>query len=271
MNKESRTLYMRNQTLDGWKLTDLLPAEKIAKVYPRDGKPARSIDDSVFLGPAHGQEAVRLRLERADLEPLFDSFFAAPAAAPVPAPIPAPATSSAASLGARREPIDAEAFEALMERRSDVGQAGELWAVQDELRRLERLGCPDPHRWVERVALTDVGRGYDIASTWPGHERWIEVKSSTFRSGALYVTENERQLLGELGHRAWLYRVWIRPDGSAEVVARVQDPMSHVPTSALVPVLYRVDASALVSSCVTDSERVTACATAASTRTGPLK
>lgn len=167
MNKGALTLYMRNRTLDGRRLTDLLPAEKIAAVYPRDGRPARSINDSPFLGPADGQETVRLRLERTDLEPLFAAFFAVPASAPAPAPGPAPTTSSAALHAAQRAPMDAEAFQALMERRSEVGQAGELWAVQDELQRLERLGCPDPQRWVERVALTDVGRGYDIASSWP--------------------------------------------------------------------------------------------------------
>lgn len=248
MNKRDLTLYMRNRTLDGRKLTDLLPADKVVNVYPRDGKPARSIKDSPFLGTAKGNESVRLRLERADLAPLFALFFAAPAPAATPAlPVMPAASDPAPSAGpAGRPPIDAEAFEAMLERRSEIGRAGELIAVKDELARLAALGCHEPDRWVERVALADVGRGYDIASTWLGHERCIEVKSSTSAGNAFFITENERRVLGGLGPKAWLYRVVVGFDGAGEVLARVCDPMGILAAAAFVPVVFRVDASALI-------------------------
>lgn len=247
MNKRDLTLYMRNRTLDGRKLTDLLPPEKVANVYPRDGQPARSIKDSAYLGIANGNESVRLELVRGALEPLFDAFFASPAAAlaPVPSPAEPPGLDSKGSASGKRPAVDAETFEALMERRSEVGQAGELLAVQDELSRLARLGCTEPHRWVERLALVDVGRGYDIASTWPGHERFIEVKSTTSDSGGLFMTSNERRVLADLGERAWLYRVVLKADGTGEVVIRLQDPMRALPPEAFEPVVFQVRAGAL--------------------------
>ena len=145
MNKQKLTLYMRNRTLDGRRLTDLLPPEKVVKVYPRDGRPARSIKDSSFLGIANGNESVMLQIGRGDLERVFDTFFAMPTARPTSVPVPAepsPMSSNGAEDG-KRPPIDAEMFETMLERRSEVGAAGELLVVQDELDRLARAGCPE--------------------------------------------------------------------------------------------------------------------------------
>lgn len=249
MNKRDLSLYMRNRTLDGRKLTDLLSPEKVTKVYPRDGKPAQSIKDSSFLGPSKGNECVLLELERGDLEPLFEAFFAVQVSEPTYASSVAPHTSTptlSAGDTSARVPIDAETFEALLDRRSEVGQAGELCAVQDEIERLKALGCSDPHCWVERVALTDVGRGYDIASTWPGHERYIEVKSSTSPTNGLFITDNERKVLTGLGARAWLYRVVVCKDGTSNLMVRLQDPMRFLPVAAFVPVVFRVNADSLM-------------------------
>lgn len=250
MNKRALTLYMRNMTLDGKKLTGLLSSEKVAKVYPRDGNPAESIKNSAFLGTANGNECVMLKLEREDLEPVLSMFFASSAEAPQTAASNSGSQSnaSAAPKGAgasTRLPIDAEAFEELLERRSEVGQAGEMLAVQDELERLKQLGCPDPHRWVERVALSDVGRGYDVASTWPGHERFIEVKSTTSLKNGFFISSNERRVLFDLGVQAWLYRVLVKSDGNGDVAVRLPDPMRALPDEAFQPVVYRVANDAL--------------------------
>lgn len=82
MNQRDLSLYMRNRTLDGRRLTDFLSPELVSKVYPRDGKPGRSIKDSCFLGAAAGNECVLLKLTRADLEPVFEAFFALPTPTP---------------------------------------------------------------------------------------------------------------------------------------------------------------------------------------------
>ena len=59
--------------------------------------------------------------------------------------------------------LSAEDLAAQLDRNSATGRSGELIALADERGRLrDECGCPDPERHVEHVALTDVGRGYDI-------------------------------------------------------------------------------------------------------------
>ncbi len=240
MNRRDLTLYMRNRTRDGKRLSDLLPADKVVKVYPRDGRPARSIKDSRFLGTASGGETVMLSLKRDDLEPLFEAFFAMPPENRAPSPEDFAGSAPEGSADRQRIALDAEAFEALLERRSEIGQSGERIAMRDELARLGRMGCVDPHRWVERVALVDVGRDYDIASTWPGHERYIEVKSSTSLNGRLFISINERRALEGLGTKGWLYHVIVNGDGDGEVTTRLQDPIRALPPEVFEPVVFQI-------------------------------
>lgn len=245
LNGRDLTLYMRNLTLDGRKLTDLLAPEKVKEIYRGNVNPARSIKDSVFLGTASGHESVLLKLDRADLEPLFARYFATPSKVTISA-LSAGSSSQAPSRSERPKaasiPIDAEAFDAILDRRSEVGQAGELIAVNDELERLVRLGCAEPHHWVERVSLDDVGRGYDIASTWPGEERFIEVKTTTREGSDFFLSANECNVLTELSENGWIYRVVLASDGSGVVQHRWQDPMSRF-NSVMQPVVWRVKAS----------------------------
>ena len=174
MNGGVLTLYMRNRTLDGQTLTDWLSPEKVAKVYPRDGSPAGSIKRSTYLRPSLDNECVMLRLERDDLRPLFDYFFDIEETTTQPEG----QASDGVSIdhGRMPPPIDEDSFQALLERRSELGRMGEQIAFEDEVHRLKGLGCPDPRNWVKVVAQEDVGRGYDIESWWHGHERCIEVK-----------------------------------------------------------------------------------------------
>jgi hypothetical protein len=247
LNGRDLTLYMRNLTLDGKKLTDLLSPEKVKGTYPGKVNPARSIKDSVFLGTASGHESVLLKLDRADLEPLFARYFAntAEVTTSTASAVGSPhASSRSEKPAAARAPIDAEAFGALLDRRSEVGQAGELIAVSDELERLAQLGCADPHLWVEQISVDDVGRGYDIASTWPGQERFIEVKSTTREGSDFFLTENECDVLNELGEKGWIYRVVLESDGSGVVQYRWQNPMSCF-THIMQPAVWRIKAPGL--------------------------
>lgn len=243
MNQRDLSLYMRNRTLDGKKLTDILAPELVAKVYPRDGRPAESIKNSAFLSPSAGSECVLLKLTRGDLEPLFDAFFAVSKG--TPHVLTSGSTTSSTANAATTPSIDAERFEALLERRSEVGRAGELLVVLDEIDRLRRAGCTQPERWVQRVAENDVGRGYDIDSTWPGHERCIEVKSTTSPGSDFFITDNERKVLSGLGSKAWLYRVVVESDGTGGVTSRLQDPMRWLPAEAFEPIVFRVHSKAL--------------------------
>lgn len=96
-------------------------------------------------------------------------------------------------------------FQALLERRSEIGQQGEQVALQFEMARLRRMGCPDPERHVQLVAQ----------AMWAGATTFTPPmgKSAALKSkvplpaATLYLSENERQVLTTLGDKAWLYRV----------------------------------------------------------------
>jgi hypothetical protein len=263
MNVRKLSMLMRGKTLDGRPFDEV--ASGVAKFEKRYTNPDKGVASSVlgarapYLNPSAVNPLWRVVPATGEISDLLRLYLnAAPATTSVKAladdavePTAAPATTGLpvqnpkGPAGGKSASVDAETFEALLERRSEVGQAGEMLAVQDELSRLAGLGCTEPHRWVERVALVDVGRGYDIASTWRGHERFIEVKSTTSASGGMFITSNERRVLTELGERAWLYRVVLKADGVGEVTIRLQDPMRALPPEAFEPVVFQVGAGAL--------------------------
>ena len=136
-------------------------------------------------------------------------------------------TSAASQSGAARKNgatssrrlLSAKNLAAQLDRNSATGRSGELIALADERGRLrDECGCPDPERHVEHVALTDVGRGYDIESRWPGHGRFIEVKASTAEGDEIFLSDREREVLAALGPRAWIYRVRVTSQGDGRVV-----------------------------------------------------
>ena len=158
-------------------------------------------------------------------------------------------TSAASQSGAARKNgatssrrlLSAEDLAAQLDRNSATGRSGELIALADERGRLrDECGCPDPERHVEHVALTDVGRGYDIESRWPGHGRFIEVKASAAEGDEIFLSDREREVLAALGPRAWIYRVRVTSQGDGRVVQRLQDPIAKIPTEAMKPVAWRV-------------------------------
>lgn len=141
-------------------------------------------------------------------------------------------TSLSGSISNRnRKATSIEELQVQLDRRNEIGAAGERIALADEIQRLrtEGVGCPNPERYVNHIALSDVGRGYDIESTWPGYERCIEVKSSTGSGNAILISDNERTVLENLGKKAWLYRVVVDANGDGEVVLRLNDPISMIP------------------------------------------
>lgn len=140
-----------------------------------------------------------------------------------------------------RQPISVEELQAQLDRRSEIGEAGELIALKFERQRVgaAEVGCPDPERYVEHVALTDAGRGYDIETTWPGHERCIEVKSSTGSGNDIFMSDNEWTVLEALGKKAWLYRVIVNKNGG-DLVLRFNDPISKIPKDNISTAVWRI-------------------------------
>lgn len=233
MNKECLTIYMRDRTLDGRNMSSLVPEKWITKRYPRDGRPAESVYKSSFLRPSASNELLMLNISHEDVASVLTAFFGqagSEGALPTHSSMSGASSMSPAGLPAssQRPTVSAEAFQASLDRRSDVGAQGEGVAVFYEMERLRACGCPDPEAHVERVALTDVGRGYDILSSWPGQERCIEVKTTVNAGADFFITRNEMDVLGALGNQAWIYRVVLRADGSAAVDEVGPDPIARL-------------------------------------------
>ncbi len=170
LNKRRITLYVRDLTLDGKRLRELISADKVAKVYPRDGNPTASVLESPFLGPSSMNEVLKLKLEPDDVESVLAAFFGD--SGKQFAAAPGASVGTAAPIEPRignRLPLAEEDFAALLERQSVIGRAGEGLVILDEQERLRNCGCPKPEEYVQRVAETDVGRGYDVES--PGRVR----------------------------------------------------------------------------------------------------
>lgn len=245
MNKSSLTLYLRDRTLDGRYLSELIPAIKIVKRYPQDGKPAASVSKSSFLRPTNDEHLLMVNLFRSDVESTLALYLGAAhgeaAVAIAGGVVHAGSTGTQPNASPSRV-LSAEAFQACLDRRSEVGAMGEGVAVMFELERLRQCGCADPEQYVERVALTDVGRGYDIASTWPCEERYIEVKTSSRVGSDFYISQNELEVLRRLAGKAWIYRVWLDGPEQPLVQAIGPDPISTMsPASELfMPVVWRV-------------------------------
>lgn len=249
LNKRDITLYMRDRTCDGKRLRDLISADKVTKVYPRDGNPSASIEDSPYLRPSATNEVLKLKLVPEDVDSVLAAFFGDSGEGLTEAH--ALSVSGLAPIEPRkgiRSGLTEEDFAAILERQSEVGRAGEMLVIKDELARLKNRGCPDPERYVHRVAASDVGRGYDIESTWPGEERCIEVKTTTRAGSDFFLTANERAVLDQLGERAWIYRVEAASNREGKIVARLNNPMRKIAEAQMTTVVWRVP------NCVFDGE-----------------
>jgi len=126
-----------------------------------------------------------------------------------------------------------------LDRRSELRRQGEVVAVRHERDRPRKIGCTAPDDYVEHVALEDVGLSYDIRSTWPRHERCIEVKTSSVAGADFYVSVNERQVLKDLGDMGWIYRVGPGASG-LEVVDTICNPEKRIPEDRFTSQVWQV-------------------------------
>ena len=254
MNKEKVTIYMRSKALSGRSMLDLAGSQyTLEKTYPEpDGHPAaslRSPDHAPFLNPTRDVPLLRIQPKAGSLKEILDLYLALPVGSPSSAeaaPFASGFPDAGSDLSLRKRPAMSEAqLLEQLNRNALTGKAGELLVVLDELKRLSDCGCPEPEKFVKRIALDDVGRGYDVASTWPGEERCIEVKSTTVAGSDFFITENECTVLSVLGNDAWLYRVVIGQGGSGEITSRLQNPMEQIAAEHKTPAVWRVSGKAL--------------------------
>jgi Domain of unknown function (DUF3883) len=131
--------------------------------------------------------------------------------------------------------IDLVALKQQLDRNDETGKLGENEALVYEKNRLAACGCPTPEDFVEHVAPLDVGRGYDIHSSWPGEERLIEVKSTRGGRSEFYISQRELDVLEKAGPKSFIYRVTLQ-DGTKSSIEVLQDPINRIGRNSFVPV-----------------------------------
>lgn len=112
-------------------------------------------------------------------------------------------------VGNRRRKISPEELKKIQASCEENGLLGEQLVMERERKRLRRLGHPAAAKLVERVSLTSVGEGYDIASFEDdGHTpRYLEVKSTVGTGWIVDISLGEWRAAERLGERYYLVRV----------------------------------------------------------------
>ena len=243
MNRRKFAMYMRSKAVDGRDLRTLLhELGEVDEIYTNEGgKVHQSLlnkNKASFLNPSARNPLLKI-LPKGSLLTLLELYLSAET------------HKTPSSLGDQRDdrsqhpypkkPVFTEdELRSQLDRKNETGLRGELFVVQDEVERLRSCGCPEPKDFVHRVAAIDVGRGFDVESTWPGEERFIEVKATTRSGSDFFLTLNERNVLSELGDRAWIYRVIVDDSGNSYVESRLQNPIKYIKEDDLLPVVWRV-------------------------------
>ncbi|PTR17228.1 uncharacterized protein DUF3883 [Nitrosospira sp. Nsp2] len=249
MNQGKICFLMRGKTLDGKELETLIDGLAIVEATHTD--PKKGVRSSVlghhapFLNPSPGNPLLQVIPRTRHIGDLLAVYLGVAPQQNGQVIVDPSLPTHGQAAEHKVAPVSAEELQNQLQRNSEVGQAGELLVVLDELERLRECGCPDPQQYVNRVALTDVARGYDIESTWPGQERCIEVKSTTVSDSDFYITDNERKVLASLGGKGWLYRVLVKPEGSGVMVERISEPMKKIAAEFMTPIVWRVSSEAL--------------------------
>ena len=255
MNKRKLALFMREKLPGGATWTGR--AAGSVRVEKRYTNPKKGVASSLLgrhapdLNPSGPSPLLRVKPDRTQVRDLLLAYLDRPGANAVAGspPVLGQQVAAPASLPALREPtqgsgvprqVTAADLLVQLDRNAETGQAGELTAVLYELDRLATAGCPNPQAFVHRVSLTDVGRGYDIDSSWAGEQRCIEVKSTTRLGSDIYLSANELQVLERLADKAWLYRVVVDADGRGAVVGSpLQNPVPALRAAGLTAAVWR--------------------------------
>ncbi|MCV2356560.1 DUF3883 domain-containing protein [Paucibacter sp. B2R-40] len=243
-NKRDLIFVMRDRTRNGQSLSAIWPSVSIKKTYPKDGNAGSALMQGKvpYLTPSRDNVVIRVKVARAEIRRLLDLYLAPAAVEPagveasghsVPAASPPPSSTSG------RRVVSMEDLLAQLNQQGETGKAGELAALEFERARLSKAGCVNPVAFVHHVALSDVGRGYDIESSWPGEERCIEVKSTTRLGSDIYLSENERKVLAALGDKGWLYRVLVTDGGGKVVGEPLQNPVPWLEAAGMTTAVWR--------------------------------
>jgi hypothetical protein len=244
LNKSKTTIYLPSRSVSGRDIeSDLRSIGKVDRRYTGAEKPeAPSVlrgPHARYLHPSSGSPLLKIDPTPGDFRKVIALYLGPPpaGATDLAKAKDLPIRTGAASTASR---MDLQAFLEQLDRNAETGKRGELAALQHEYERLQKLTppCPNPEQYVMHVAPADVTAGFDIRTTWPGQERFIEVKSTTLEGGSFFLTRNELEVLERLADSAWLYRVTFLPDGTSRVL-EIQNPIPRL-RGRMSPTVWKV-------------------------------
>lgn len=118
-------------------------------------------------------------------------------------------------------------FDKLQEIRKQIGEQGEKFVYDREIRNLVAAGRNDLAQKVDWVSLRDVGAGYDIESFHiNGERKYIEVKTSVSSNDIFEWSAHEIEVARLLGEQYWLYLV--RDIGYDPKIKEIGNPASKI-------------------------------------------
>ncbi len=174
MNRQKLSLLMRGRTLDGRALEQIVGG--VAKIEKKYTNPERGVASSVlgsrapFLNPSSNNPLLRVNPNQTTVGTLLSLYFGRPPIHNIIAnvrPYDAPLTASSQERLSANRIVSADELQSQLDRNAETGATGELIAVLDELDRLRICGCLEPEKFVKRIGIEDVGRGYEVAP-----EKW---------------------------------------------------------------------------------------------------
>ena len=175
MNKIKLSLYLRNKALNGELLEPLINNLTVIEErfpHPKKGAPSslQSSEHAPFLRPTDQNQLLRIRPHTGMLKLIIDLYLTKSISLEpfVESTLASEEATHGGSGTRQSRVVAAEELLAQLDRNAAIGRAGEQIALEDERQRLLQCGCSEPESYLELVAISDVGCGYDIASRWPG-------------------------------------------------------------------------------------------------------
>ena len=118
-------------------------------------------------------------------------------------------------------------FDKLQEIRNKIGERGEKFVYDREIRNLVAAGRNDLAQKVDRVSLRDVGAGYDLESFHTNGERkYIEVKTSVSSNDIFEWSAHEIEVARILSDQYWLYLV--QDIGCDPRIKEIRNPVDKI-------------------------------------------
>lgn len=151
-----------------------------------------------------------------------------------------------ASTASKKKELSPEDLLKKLERHSEIGKKGELFAIEYEKKRLKdsyhSITEAELEQAIKHIAITDVATGYDIESHYNGESRYIEVKTTISKAESdFFFSLNEYEVLKAKGEEAYIYRIVFEEKVSNPEVIELNDPFGERHPKKLKPVAFQAN------------------------------